>query len=197
MTQPLHIIYITGLGDEKYPKDQIRAVSRWVKYGVEAEVFRMKWGDKGPWEPKLKGLLDRIDELTKAGKSVGLVGVSAGGAAALSAFSSRKNNIVGVVILCGKIRRVNTIGPRYYTKNPALVDAVKASEAAISGFSEADLAKILSRYSLLDGTLSRKDSNLPGATNRRFLIPSHFLSIAYQITIGSKRIIRFLQKLNH
>ena len=58
---------------------------RWPKYGVEAELFQMNWGDKEPWAPKFERLLLRIDELLSAGKDVALVGASAGASAAINA----------------------------------------------------------------------------------------------------------------
>ncbi|HSX45670.1 MAG TPA: hypothetical protein VLG27_01535, partial [Candidatus Saccharimonadia bacterium] len=109
MAKRLHVIYIPGLGDEVEPKGQLRAVARWPRYGVEAEVLRMRWGDRKPWEPKFKAVLKRIDEVLAEGKDVGLVGASAGASVAINAFAARKKRIVGVVLIAGKVNRPNAI----------------------------------------------------------------------------------------
>lgn len=195
MTKPLHIIYIPGLGDTKEPRGQLRAVARWAKYGVEAELFRVHWGDKQPWMPKFDRLLARIDELLDTGRDVALIGASAGAGAAINAFTARKDRLVGVVCIAGKVNRANAIGPHYRRDNRSFVESAKACELALTHLTSDDRARILTRYGLVDETVYKPDSRIPGATNQLLPTISHALTIAYGITLGMPANIRFLKKL--
>src|SRR5690349_5120081 len=113
----LTIIYIPGLGDQN-PVYQRKAIGFWRHYGVEPELFQMNWGDKKPWEPKFNKLLKRIDQLSKKGP-VALVGVSAGASAVINAYAARKDKVVGVVCIAGKIHRPENIQTHYRKNNPS------------------------------------------------------------------------------
>lgn len=193
MKKPLHLIYIPGLGDSN-PTNQRRAVATWRWWGVQAELFHMNWADKEPWEPKFTRLLDRIDALDQAGEAIGLVGASAGAAAAINAFAARKDKIVGVVLIAGKVNRPEAIGERYRREDPAFVTAAYDCEKALVTLDAADRRRILSRYALADETVYKPDSRIPGARNR--LAPSieHAFTIATQITLGAPSFIYFLKR---
>jgi hypothetical protein len=193
--KPLHIIYIPGLGDIPEPRAQLRAVAHWPKHGVESELFQMSWGDGKPWQPKFDRLLVRIDELLSNDRDVALIGASAGAGAAINAFTARKNHLVGVVCIAGKVNRPNTIGSQYRRSNPAFVTSAKACEIALTHLGSDDRARILSRYALLDETVYKADSRIPGATNQLLPTVTHFLTIAYGITFGMSANVRFLKKL--
>ena len=193
MTKPLHIIYIPGLGDVQEPQGQLRAISGWPKYGVEAEMFRMRWADKEPWEPKFKRLLTRVDKLVAEGKDVGLVGVSAGASAAINVFAARKDVIVGCVLIAGKVNRPNFIGTQTRRENPAFFQSATACEQSLKTLTPADRQRILSRYGVIDMRVSRTDSHIPGARNRTIPSLGHFLTIASQITLGARGLVNFLQ----
>jgi dienelactone hydrolase len=193
MNKPLHVIYITGLGD-RHPNGQRRAVSTWHWYGVEAELFQMKWADREPWESKFERLLARIDALAAQGKTVGLVAASAGATAAINAYAARKDVISGVVCIAGKVNRPQAIGRHFRQQNPAFVTAAEECRKALAGLSAADRRHIQSRYALADEMVTKQDSRIPGANNR--LTPSigHFITIATQITLGAPGLIRFLKR---
>ena len=196
MAQPLHLIYITGLGDTKAPRGQLWAVARWAKYGVEAELFQMRWGDKEDWQPKYARLLARIDELLKQGKAIGLVGASAGASAAINVFAARQDKLVGVVLIAGKVNRPKAIGKVHYTENPALPQSVKQCVRSLEGLGPEARRRILSRYGLFDETVKRSDSFIPGARNQAAPTMSHFFNIAFQLTLGARSFINFLKRLN-
>jgi pimeloyl-ACP methyl ester carboxylesterase len=192
----LQIIYITGLGDRE-PRGQRRAISLWRFYGVEPVLFQTNWGDKQPWESKFKRLLGMIDEASADGKKVALVGVSAGAAAAINAYAARKDKIVGVVLIAGKVNRPQTVGEWYKRTNPAFVTAIQDCQKALASLSSSDLRKVMSRYSLADQRVVIADSQIKGAHNRVILGVGHFLTIALQITFGAPFIIRFLRQRAH
>ncbi len=192
MKKTLHLIYITGLGDTQISGQQ-KAISTWHWWGVEAELFQVKWGDKEPWEPKFRRLLKRIDELVSEGKDVALVGASAGAGAVINAFAARKNKIVGVVLIAGKVNRPDAIGSKFRSQNPAFVTSAYDCEKALTTLDASDRKRILSRFALIDELVYKADSRVVGARNR--LVPSigHIPTIALQITLGVPSFVHFLK----
>lgn len=190
MTKPLHIIYILGLGDSKQVQN-VNQVRKW--WGVESEIFRVNWGDGKPWEPKFKRLLKLIDKLVKAGNDVAIIGASAGATAAINAFAVRKNKLVGIVLIAGKVNRPQTIGGRY--RHQDFVTSAHAAARALATLNAADRQRILSRYALADGIVSRQDSKIPGARNRTVPTVGHAVTIATQLVLGTPGFLRFLKRL--
>lgn len=193
MIKTLHLIYIPGLGDQSI-SNQLWAVRRWSKYGVEAELFQMKWSNTEAWEPKFERLLLRIDELLSEGKDVALVGASAGASAAINAFTARKDHIVGVVCIAGKINRPDAIGPRYRRENPAFVKSAEDCEIALTHLTSDDRSRILSRYAWVDETVAKADSQVAGATNQQLHSIGHAVTIGLQLVFGAKSFISFLKQ---
>jgi hypothetical protein len=188
----LHVIYIPGIGDQKVG-GQRRVVNSWRLWGVEPELFQVNWGDKEPWPPKFQRLLARIDALHQQGKSVGLVGASAGASAAINAYAARSSQLVGVVGIAGKINRPETVGKRYAVNNPAFITSAYDCQQALKSLKATDRRHILSRYAVIDGLLTRSDSFVPGARNRLSPSVGHALTIAAQIIFGAPSFLRFLK----
>ncbi len=193
MKDSIHLIYIPGLGDNSVGGQQ-KAVNTWKWWGVEAELFHMKWADDEPWESKLKRLLARIDQLTANGCSVALVGASAGAGAAINAFAARKDTVIGVVCIAGKVNRPESIG-KSYRRQKAFISSAYDCPDSLAKLNASDRTRILSRFALADGVVTKPDSRIPGAHNR--LVPSlgHVMTIATQITLGVPSFVRFLKKL--
>jgi hypothetical protein len=153
----------------------------------------MNWADKEPWPPKLERLLARIDELNKEGKPVGLIGVSAGASAVINAYAARKDKIVGVVAIAGKMNHPEAIGSRYAQRNPSFVTSARDCEQALRTLTPANRKHILSRFALLDGIVPRRDSVISGARNRFSPTIGHVFTIVCQITFGAPSFLRFLK----
>jgi hypothetical protein len=189
----MHLIYITGLGDSN-PSGQRLAVKSWSLWGVKSELFQMNWANDETWQTKYDRLLKRIDYLTDKGKSVSLVGASAGAGATINAYAARKDRLVGCVLIAGKVNNPQSIGSGYRRKNPAFVDSAYAAPHALKTLNSKERKRILSRYSPVDEMVRRSDSVIDGAVNQ--LVPSfgHYLTIALQITVGAPGFIRFLKK---
>jgi pimeloyl-ACP methyl ester carboxylesterase len=193
MNKQLHIIYIPGLGRGDY-RGQRQAISLWRFWGVEAELFPSNWGDKQPWQPKLDRLLARVDELVAEGKRVGLVGVSAGGSAAINVYAARQDAIVGVVGICGWINYPQDINPIHFKINPAFVASARQCQESLNSLDGQARRRIQSRYAVIDKVVSRPHSRIDGANNR--LLPSigHGFTIVTQILFGAPGFIRFLKR---
>jgi dienelactone hydrolase len=191
--QKLHVIYVPGLGDQQ-PDSQRKVVATWKWWGVEAELFQMNWADDVAWETKFARLIARIDELRAAGKQVGLVGASAGASAVINAFAARKDDVIGVVCLCGKINHPEAIGERYRRQNPSFITSAYQSPQSLEQLDEAHRQRILCRYAIFDGVVAKRDSKIPGARNRLSPTFIHSITIALQITFGAPSFLRFLRR---
>lgn len=193
MKKRLHLIYIPGLGDH-HPTGQARAVKTWRLWGVGAEMFQMNWADDVEWRVKFQLLLTRIDELSSQNKDVGLVGASAGASAVINAFAERRNAVVGVVLIAGKVNRPEKIGSHYHKKNPSFIESAYAAPASLKKLSSDDRKRILSRYALADETVYKPDSRIEGARNRIVPTIGHAPTIAVQLIFGAPSFIRFLKR---
>lgn len=189
----LHVIYIPGLGDRK-PDRQRMAINLWRFYGVEAELFHMNWGDKKPWEPKLKKLLKRIDKLDREGKTVALVGVSAGATAVINAFAARQDKVVGVVCISGKIHRPENIQARYRRTNPSFITSAYACPRSLAAIGKANRKRLLSIYALFDEVVTTRDSRVAGARNRLSPTIGHAITIGFQLILGAPFFLGFLKR---
>lgn len=196
MSKRLHVIYVPGVGDTN-PEIQRWAVNLWKWWGVDAELFQIKWAENAEWQTKLASLLSRIDELKAKDKSVALVGASAGGSAVINAYAARKTNIAGVVTLCAKLKNPSDIGPKYRNANPPLIASVTDSDKALLAFDAEDRARILTRRALYDEVVTTKtDSMVEGARNQIIPTPFHALTIGLQLIFGAPGFLRFLKRQN-
>ncbi len=194
MSQRLRVIYIPGVGDAK-PTFQRRVVGSWRLWGVEPELFQINWSADISWESRNEALLRHIDTLHAEGKTVALVGASAGGSAAIAAYGARKSSLVGVVTICGKLKNPSDIGPKYRNANPPLLAAVSASDATLKTLSAADKSRILTRRAVFDEVVTTKsDSMVDGAKNQVSPTIFHALTIGLQLIFGAPTFLRFLKR---
>lgn len=182
-----------GLG-HRNPSFEKYILRSWGLWGADAEVFRMNWTDKEAWEPKFERLLKRIDELLAENKKVGLVADSAGTPVIINAYAARKNKLIGVVCICGKINRPETLGARYKEKNVALKPAVTHAVSSIAQLNDQEKSRILSRRAIYDELVKKPDSYVDGAKNQVVFGFGHFLTIVTQIIFGAPSFIRFLKR---
>lgn len=183
------------MGDES-PNRQRMVIKTWRWWGVESELFQMVWSDNRSWQDKFKKLLHRIDELHAAGKIIGLVGASAGASAAINAYAARKDKLVGVVLLAGKVNRPDAVGDKYRRNFPSFIESLDACQPALRSLNDQDRERVLSRYAYYDGIVSKVDSEIPGARNQMRPIIGHVPLIATQIFFGAPSFLRFLKRLS-
>ena len=183
-----------GLGDEKV-RGQKFAVRMWRLRGVRGEVLAAHWADDEAWDDKYARLLARVDELMAEHKNVAVIGTSAGASAVINIYAARKSQLVGCVVIAGKINNAAAIGERYRRKHPAFVQSVETCEKALQDLSDSDRKRIMSRYAVFDGLIPRRDSYIAGAQNRMVPSVGHAFTIATQITIGAPLFLHFLKVL--
>lgn len=183
-------IYVPGLGDDR-TLGQDEAVKTWSKHGIDLEYHAVGWADDEPFENKLEKLLTRIDELSVSSGKVALIGASAGAGIVLNAAAARIDKVRCVVSVCGKIRHANFSDP-VFVHNPAFAASLRLLPKSLEMLGRVDMP-ILSVNSLHDARVPREDTIIDSAAQTTLPIPGHVIAIAYAITLGKRRIAKFIK----
>lgn len=193
-TQKHTIIYVTGLNDKNVSLQKL-VIKFWGIYGVRPVMFQTNWVDGKSYSEKLERLSDLIKDQSSRNQAVSLIAASAGASLAVATYVKLPASINGVVFICGKLRRPETVGESYYKKNPAFKDAMDKLNSNIAKLSTAQKKKLLSIHPLFDETVVRSDTKIKGVKSATILTLFHVPSIALGISIFSFVPIFFLRRL--
>lgn len=195
-----YIIMIPGLNDQ-FPLQKMAmraAAGFWKRFGVIAHVVEPHWEEGKTFAPKLDIILDKIDQLVMNGNKVSVLGLSAGGSAALNAFTLRKNVLNGVVNGTGRLRAGANVRPslEWASRNsPAFAKSVFLFENKNEKTLTAkDRKRILTLRPIWDEIVPSSTVAVPGADNRVIPVVSHLLSGAFVCLFYGKEIVKFLDK---
>lgn len=199
MSKEHHIIYVPGLHDQLFINKGLTKMLPpiWRLHGFTTHIVYPHWEEGNSFQPKLRKILQEIDELHNLGYKVSLVGQIAGGNAVLNAFTERRNIVSGVVNICGRIRAGENV-------RPTLEHAGRHSQAFIESVSmfekdneptltDQDRKKIMTIRPLWDETVPSSTVSIRGAKN--IVIPSveHSLSGILACTVYSGITLGFLR----
>jgi hypothetical protein len=185
-------IYVPGLGDQS-PRLQATTVFLWRLHGMRGVLVPMHWAVVEPFEKKLDRLLYVIDQYTREGYEVSLVGSSAGATAILNAFDQRKEKIYRLICICGKIHHPETVSSQLYAQNPAFKESIQYVQTVIRRLSVDDRARILCVLPHADTYVPVEDSRIKGTFEKVLPISGHAVSIGYALTLGSGSVLSFLK----
>lgn len=188
----VYVLYVPGLGDEHVAL-QAKAINLWRWFGVKPDIVLMHWGDAEPWNAKLDRILARIDAAYADDYAVALVGASAGASAVITAYAARQTEVVGCVLIAGKVNRPEAIGEHYRKTAPRFVEAAYGVPDALASLPADTLKNISSRYAIFDNVVSRADSHISGARNTMLWTVGHAATIALQLTFGAPFFLHFLK----
>lgn len=193
----MHVIYITGLGDED-PKWQLRVVTKtWQLYNVDPYFFRVGWAD-GTLGEKLERLDRVITNLhNKDRQPIGIVGISAGASLALHTFVARPDAIAGVVTVCGKILRPENVREETKRYSPAFAESMSRMPGTLDALTSELKRRILCVYPLADEVVAVQDQHIKDVYTRRVYSVGHGFSIATQLLFGARKNIHFLRRSAH
>lgn len=195
MSKGHYILYIPGLGDTN-PTGQRLAMIVWRFQGVQAELIHMNWADSERFAPKLDRILKEIDRRISEGYTVSLVAASAGAGAALNAYAARLGAVHSVTLICGQVLGGHrNVHPGVFAKNGAFYDSMQMLGDSLDKLDDAARSRVVSVHPKADEAVPVADTKLPGAAWRQIPTVGHFASIAYGLTIGSRRIIRDIKRL--
>lgn len=190
MTRPLiQIIYVPGLGDG-YDSFRTRALKRWSRPGVSAQIVTMKWRDlHETYAEKQQRLQDAIDVATA--DRIVLVGESAGGSMVVAETLRANSKVDRCITICGKNSKANRVSPSLYAKNPAFRNSMLAADQAIKTMNpKKGSKKFTVFYSPYDPVVQQVDTILPGAKMKKIPMIGHLLSIVFVLYLYKNAIIK-------
>jgi hypothetical protein len=144
------------------------------------------------FSPKNTDLTKLIDQYGKKG-IVSLLGISAGGSAAINAFCKRTNKVNRVVILSSRCKENIKKGSVHASKYPAFRQSLVLLNESLKKLSSKEKHKILTVRGFYDELVPIQFSTIPGASNKQLPMIFHALIIFYSLTIFSKKIVLFLK----
>lgn len=186
------VLYVPGLGDLNLRNRQ-KLLNLWHFKRVRIEICPMYWQKNEPWQKKLDRLLARIDELYAQQFFVSLIGESAGASAVVQAMKLRHSKLNAGILLCGKTQFPDRVSSRLYALNPALKNAVVASQTAVNSLTPQEKAKMLNLHPIADPVVPVKETKIPGVADAVMPVIGHALSIGFGMSIWSFRIVKFIR----
>lgn len=166
------------------------------KYGLTPEPIQITWKDSAPFQPKLKKIVDAIDEFVEKGDKVSLVGCSAGGPLMINAFIDRKNKVHRVANLSGFLRPGTAKGFRSFETRSAASIAIQEAVAKLNNLdkqlTDKDKEKILTVRPWFDELVPGETVVIQGALNKTVPMFEHVLGISLSL-VKYNPLIMFLK----
>lgn len=189
MKQPIHILYISGLGDH-YDPFRLKVLRRWRFKNVKIELVPMKW-KQGTFDQKLRQIDQAIDRAS--GRRVVLIGESAGGSMAVHTLA-RRDDLYKVMTLCGKNTHPETVSEVYYRNHPAFVISMQKLNESLSTLTDKKKREFVSIHPLYDPTVPVKETLIEGCKQLRLPSVGHFITIVLALTVMAPIIVRAAKK---
>lgn len=180
-----------GLGDHKIDEDRFPDPLK--IWGLNGEMFKFLWHENQPFLLKLNKLLSRIDKLSAEGKTVSLVGISAGASGALNAYVRRKDKINRVIFVCGRLGQFELINPSYFMRNPVFKESLSHVSESLEDLGTMDKQKMLSMQPLHDGLVPPSSTKISGVENKRIFCIGHVASIFAAFLLHGRSITKFIK----
>lgn len=176
------LVIIPGLGDRA--KLYRLVIPVWKLLGYEPYIFSFGWEDTNEnFESAIKRLTDHIDNLQAT--RVNIIGVSAGGTAAINALSLRSNIVERVVTVATPYRYLRHLKS---TKLNASIDRLR--QVDINNLKP----RVLSIHGLYDQTVPTGASQPKDIRVLRVYTANHGCIIIAALTIYSLAIRRFIEQ---
>ncbi len=183
---PIHILYLSGLGDE-YDVLRLRVLRWWHFKNVTVELVPMNWTE-GTFEQKLARIDMAIDRAK--GKRVVMLGESAGGSMAIHTYARRGDDLYKVMTLCGKNTQPEKVADHYYENHPAFKTSMERLNESLAQLSDQQKQNFVSIHPLYDPTVPVPETLLPGCRQVRLWAVGHLSVIALGLTLFSPVIVR-------
>jgi len=177
------LVIIPGIGDDLKVYRTFKR--RWQLLGYDVHIISFGWIDKrASLKPKFEELLRKIDDL-KA-ESLYIIGVRAGGTAAVNALAAR-SHIKKVVAVCAPLDTMTGL------RNPLLNESIDQTRRHLLDFMPIQKQKILSVFTLGDPVVSARLSRPTGIMTLRVPGGLHPVAIFIALMFYTSRINAFLK----
>lgn len=156
-----------------------------------------RWRSDETYEKKEKRLLVLVDVLCKQKNSIFLIGQSAGGSLVLNVFSKRKDFLVGVINVAGRLRRGDQVFPSLSLASRSSV-AFQASvemceDVTEKGFTIEDRKRIMTIRPMWDEVVPSSTVTVPGARNDILPFFEHTLGGCGILLFYCSRLFSFIR----
>ena len=178
-----HIVLVNGLG--KWQPFYWLVTQLWKLRGFQAHLFWFSWEDsEETYDEKMRRLQELCQAL--APKGVAVIGVSAGGTAA-----------VNVLARVPTIQRVITVSSPYYLVGPVqsklLALASEELKQTMKQLSVDTKQKIISLHATRDLIVGIQQSMPPGIAHIQLKSVGHVQTIFYVLVLNGARLQQFLR----
>ncbi|MEK7591783.1 MAG: 5-formyltetrahydrofolate cyclo-ligase [Patescibacteria group bacterium] len=197
----LHCIYAPGLNDQCLLNRFLVSLlpKIWIQFGVKTHIFSPRWRSAELYVVKEKRLLVLIDSLHKQNNLIFLVGQSAGGSIVLNVFSKRKETVVGVINVAGRLCRGIKVFPTLQLasiSSPAFQASVEQCEdVSEKTLRKDDRKRIMTIRPIWDEVVPSLTVSIAGARNDRVPLFEHTLGGCGILLFYCFRLFSFIKNI--
>ena len=180
-----HLLIIPGIGDDHPVYHKGVRVFRMFGFAAEVYVFGWDSGDPGSYESRMAKLVEYVSKLDG---EVYLLGVSAGGSAAVNCFAALRSNVQKVVTLCSPLAAFSS------RINSLLAVSIDHTEDAIRTMAAEQRQQILSLHAIFDPVVPTRLSKPVGIHARTLPSVLHPKTIFLGLTVFAGISSRFFKQ---
>lgn len=180
-----HLIIIPGIGDDHPVYHKGARVFAMLGFTPQVHIFG--WDSANPSSYDLRiGTLN--DVVKKLDGEVYLLGVSAGGSAAVNSLAMMPENITKVVTLCSPLLHFSS------RVNPLLAVSIEHTEAHLVAMSSDTKRRLLSLHALFDSVVPVRLSKPDGVHAKTLPVILHPVAIFLGLTLFAGVSARFFKQ---
>lgn len=178
------LVIIPGIGDD-LPVYRLFA-KRWERFGYDVHIISFGWNNRRiSYRQKMETFLDALDVLGK--KNMYVIGVSAGGSAAINTFALRPH-IRKIITLCAPLDTMPDL------QNPPLAESIEQARQLLLHFRPDQKRHILSALALHDPVVHSSLSQPAGIRTLRIPMITHPASIFFALIFYARKLHGFLRR---
>jgi hypothetical protein len=182
MSGQKHVIIIPGIGDSRWYYDFFALI--WRRMGYEVSILVFGWNDEtARFADKSTPFLNVIAKLES--KDVYVIGVSAGGSAAVNALAAYPKIVKKVITVSSPLTRFHGLEHRL------LIQSVDQTEHAMDMMKSETAKRILSVYGTSDNTVPLVSSQDRRVNEKRLPSYGHGATIFIALTLFARSLQRF------
>lgn len=183
------VLYIPGLGDH-YDSGRSFTLKFWRTYGFKVKLLPVKWYGGGTYEEKLALVIKAAKHAEAQGFTVSLIGESAGASLAINA-AAQLPSLHKLILVAGVNSAKLPISPYIQRRSPSFTASSKAITASLANIPP---SKIHTIRALLDGAVSPRFNDIPGARRHIMWSVGHIPTIFLCLTLFSVFIAGLIKK---
>lgn len=177
------LVIVPGIGDDLQIYQTFRR--RWEWLGYDAHVISFGWIETTAMlEKKLPDLLQKLDVF--GSRPVYIIGVSAGGTAAILAMDQRPN-IQKVITICSPLNTMTNL------RNPLLAESIRHMRRVLAAMPAERKANILSVFALYDQVVDTRLSQVPGIAVKQILSVIHAPTVFIALMVYAGLLSKFMK----